>query len=107
MRLARGKVGVGAEAGARAGLGTWAEAGMQSGPGCSRCWPEHTSGTRVRLRGQGSAQRGVRFERGGGPEHSQNASMKSTNLSAISASSMSGNHCSAQVKQRVSSALVL
>ena len=33
--------------------------------------------------------------------------MKSTNLSAISASSMSGNHCGAQVKHRVSSALVL
>ena len=33
MRLARGKVGVGAEAGARAGLGTWAEAGMVIGVG--------------------------------------------------------------------------
>ena len=33
--------------------------------------------------------------------------MKSTNLSAISASRMSGNHCGAQVEQRVNSALAL
>ena len=42
-------------------------------------------------RGQGRLSAAFRYL--GGTEHSQNASTKSTNLSAISASRMSGNHC--------------